>query len=237
MADGCGHSTHGRPVNPRALIDSAPHLEYYPAMTDPDFLINGAGEPQTVPDPEIPRERRRKEWRQKRTADRQSIALPAIRREPGRPSTYSQERAVAVYERIIERGSVRKACQDPDMPSEHTLYKWAVREAEFSQLFTRAREIAMHRVAEDLLEIADDPSLDPLDKRVRVDTRRWLMGKLAARQYGDKITVAGDPTAPLGLDGGVLDLSRLSDHELDLLEQFAEARIAALDAAAGKDSG
>ena len=52
-----------------------------------------------------------------------------------------------------------------------------------------------------------------------------------ARQYGDKITVAADPAAPLGMDGGVLDLSRLSDHELDLLEQLAEARLAALEAA------
>lgn len=60
---------------------------------------------------------------------------------------------------------------------------------------------------------------------------------LCPRVFGDKTTVAGDSTALLGIDGGALDLSWLNDHELDLLEQLVEARIAALGAAAGKDSG
>jgi len=74
------------------------------------------------------------------------------------------------------------------------------------------------------------PNFDPLDKRVRCDTRKWLMSKLAPGAFGDKITVAGDPAAPLGI-GGALDLARLSDQELDLLEQLAQARLAAIAAA------
>ena len=197
-------------------------------MSDRFSSITDGGEPDVPSNLETPRERRRKEWRQKRVADRQSVVLPALQRAPGRPPIYSKERAVAVYERIIEHGSVRRACRDPDMPSEHTIYRWAAHEPEFWQLFTRAREVAMHRFAEDIVDIADDPSLDPLDKRVRVDTRKWLMGKLAPAQYGDKVTIAGDPTAPFGIGAGSLDLSRLGVEELALLEQLAQARIAAM---------
>ena len=147
-------------------------------MTEPEFRSDDPGESDAKPDPHTARAQRRQQWHQKRTADRQKVSLPALHRTPGRPSTYTPERAVEICERIIERGTVRRACQDPDMPSESTLYRWAAQEPEFFQVLARARGIAMHRVADDLIEIADDPELDPLDKRVRVDTRKWLMGKL-----------------------------------------------------------
>jgi hypothetical protein len=50
---------------------------------------------------------------------------------------------------------------------------------EFRQLFTLAREVIVERWSSELLEIADDPTLDPFDKKVRVDVGKWLMGKLA----------------------------------------------------------
>ena len=79
------------------------------------------------------------------------------------------------------------------------------------------------RWAEEILEIADDPVLDPMDKRVRLDARRWIMGKLSPRRYGDRVQIAGDPAAPLRLTAA-LDLSAWSDEELGLLEQLVELR-------------
>jgi hypothetical protein len=38
---------------------------------------------------------------------------------------------------------------------------------------------------EDILEIADDPQVEVQDKRVRIDTRKWIMGKLKPKKYGD----------------------------------------------------
>ena len=147
-----------------------------------------------------------------------------IGRKLGRPPTYSPELGAKIFERIIERGTVRRACADPDMPAEHTLYVWAARDPEFRQLFAHARELAVERWAEEILEISDDPHLDPLDKRVRIDARRWVMGKLAPRRYGDRVQIAGDPTAPLVLSA-VPDLSMCSDEELRIIERFVELRL------------
>jgi hypothetical protein len=33
--------------------------------------------------------------------------------------------------------------------------------------------------------------------RLQVDTRKWLLSKLAPKKFGDKIEVSGDPANPL----------------------------------------
>lgn len=45
---------------------------------------------------------------------------------------------------------------------------------------------------EEVLTIADHTSIDPHDRRIRVDTRKWLLSKDLPKVYGDKVTVAGD---------------------------------------------
>jgi hypothetical protein len=74
----------------------------------------------------------------------------------------------------------------------------------------------MEQMGAELLSIADDGSNDTyvIDEetgatavnhdvinrsRLRVDTRKWLMSKLAPKKYGDRTVLAGDPDAPLVL--------------------------------------
>ena len=45
--------------------------------------------------------------------------------------------------------------------------------------------------------IADSKEIDPNDKRVRIDTRKWAMGKLKPKKYGDRVTHAGDDDNPV----------------------------------------
>jgi hypothetical protein len=54
--------------------------------------------------------------------------------------------------------------------------------------------------------------------------------KLLPRTFGDKVTVTGDPAAPI-VQVAALDLKRLTSVELDALERFADARLAAIDVA------
>jgi hypothetical protein len=44
------------------------------------------------------------------------------------------------------------------------------------------------------LKIADDPRLELNDRRVRLDTRKWLLSKLNPGRWGEKVTLAGIPT-------------------------------------------
>jgi hypothetical protein len=55
------------------------------------------------------------------------------------------------------------------------------------------------------------------------------MSELHPSRYGDKIVYSGDPAMPIAHVVSVLDLSQLSGPELDALERFTDARLAAND--------
>jgi len=78
--------------------------------------------------------------------------------------------------------------------------------AEIAAAYARAVEVRAERMAEQLLDIADDerymahPALAAAmvtQQRLKVDTRKWLLSKMLPRKYGDRIEVGGDPSAPL----------------------------------------
>jgi hypothetical protein len=68
--------------------------------------------------------------------------------------------------------------------------------------------------------------LEPNDKRLRVDTLKWLMSKLAPKRYGERLLVAGDADSPIQLLHQKIDLGALSAPQLDALEQLADSLLA-----------
>jgi hypothetical protein len=113
---------------------------------------------------------------------------------------------------IASGRSLRAICrQDDGMPHERTVFRWLSAHETFSQQYTRAMEARTMALAEELLEIADDGTNDTRvtedgaeivnhdhiqRSKLRVDTRKWLMGKLAPKKYGDRIAVGGDDSMP-----------------------------------------
>jgi hypothetical protein len=94
--------------------------------------------------------------------------------------------------------------------------RWLNKHAEFRDQYARAREMQAEHFADEILEIADDGSNDWIERenaagrvvaaidhehiqrsRLRVDARRWLMGKMAPKKYGDKVEVTGKDGGPL----------------------------------------
>jgi hypothetical protein len=123
----------------------------------------------------------------------------------GRPSSFTQEIADSICERLIGGESLRTICLDDDLPSATTVFRWLANDeyAAFREQYTRAREGQAERLAEEILSIADDGSSDwtvnekgsevlnaeaVARSRLRVDARKWLAGKLAPKKYGDKVT-------------------------------------------------
>ena len=107
----------------------------------------------------------------------------------GRPSTYTEEMGNLICDKLTEGVSLRKLCSQPEFPVASTVYVWLDRFPEFAERYVRAREAATEDMLEEILQIADDDKIDPNDKRVRIDTRKWAMGKLKPKKYGDKQTV------------------------------------------------
>lgn len=105
-----------------------------------------------------------------------------------RPSSYSAKIAEEICDRIIGSDyGLEQVCDDDDMPSARTVFRWLNQHEEFRQQYARARELqgevqAGRGVREALT--ASDASLG----RLRFDARKWAASKLAPKQYGEKVT-------------------------------------------------
>lgn len=86
------------------------------------------------------------------------------------------------------------------MPDRTIVHGWVVDDVEgFHHQYARAREIGLENMADEIIDIADaEPgalvtgatdSGDVANKRLRVDSRRWYLSKMAPKKYGDKQTV------------------------------------------------
>lgn len=89
-----------------------------------------------------------------------------------------------------------------------------IKDAELFSVSTRAREAGCDALADECIEIADNPLLDAAEKRVRIDTRIRLIGKWSKR-YNDKVIVESNTTVT-----HKYDLDSLSTDELANLEQI-----------------
>lgn len=55
--------------------------------------------------------------------------------------------------------------------------------------YARACADRIDSIVEDTLVIADDESLDPQSRRVRIDTRKWFASRLRPDKYGDRTQI------------------------------------------------
>ena len=129
----------------------------------------------------------------------------------GRPSNYSQEIVSAICERLANGESLRKICADDDMPAISAVFQWLSLHKEFAEQYARAREVQADTLFDEILEIADNGQNDTYTdengnirtdqdviarSRLRVDSRKWMAGKLRPKVYGDKLALGGADDLP-----------------------------------------
>jgi hypothetical protein len=92
-----------------------------------------------------------------------------------------------------------------------SIFKWLREHKEFAEQYARAKELQTEKLADELVEIADDESNDVSGElkmpnsvavqraRLKVDTRKWLLSKLQPKKYGDKLdmNLAGKDGGPI----------------------------------------
>lgn len=140
----------------------------------------------------------------------------------GAPTLFSAEMGALICERIASGESLAQLCRDPEMPNVSAIRRWLRNEdndpikAEFSVAYARARESLLEHWADEITTISDDGTNDYVLREVgrgravmmadqehiqrsklRVDSRKWLLSKLNAKKYGDKLdlNIAGQPGA------------------------------------------
>lgn len=136
-------------------------------------------------------------------------------------SSFTQEKADIICDRIAKGESLRSICLDDDMPSHTTILKWLRNIDVFASQYARAREDQAEFYLDEIIAISDESAQDKIANedgtertdneaiqrsKLKVDTRKWVMSKLAPKKYGDKITQE--------LTGEIVTRG-LSDDELD----------------------
>lgn len=140
--------------------------------------------------------------------------IPDEPNQNGRPSDYTPEIGAAFCKALAEGKSARTVCKDPKMPSLSQVFNWFDRFPSFCEQYARATIERADHIFEDALQIADDETLDPQSRRVRVDTRKWFLAKMHPKKFSEKVIseVTGANGAPLQIEAKV---ARIDSAALD----------------------
>jgi len=132
---------------------------------------------------------------------------------------YSQEEKEEIFNDIfdiIENGKSLRFALSTIPLSSKTFYEWIDNDEEKVKQYARVTEKRADAIFEDILLIADNASNDDIitDKgdsipntewlqrsRLRVDARKWMLGKMNPKKYGDretKVIEGGD--VPIKID-------------------------------------
>ncbi|TGT36205.1 terminase small subunit protein [Mesorhizobium sp. M8A.F.Ca.ET.165.01.1.1] len=146
-----------------------------------------------------------------------------------RPTSYSQEIADTICERLADGQSLRSICEAEDMPSRSTVFNWLLKSdhAAFLDQYTRARELQTDGHVDEMPDIADDSRNDYMTRtngdgstteqlnseniqraRLRIDTRKWIAERMRPKKYGSKVALTDGDGGPL-----VVQVLKLSDQE------------------------
>lgn len=118
---------------------------------------------------------------------------------------YSVEERLAIVKAICDHMSEGGLAQDAIKKlgiTRQSLHNWTEDDSVLLDMYSRARISQAHALAEDTLALANnvEPTKEAVDKaRLQVDTRKWFTSKIAAKLYGDKLELSGDPDRPLQL--------------------------------------
>jgi hypothetical protein len=148
------------------------------------------------------KQRRAANGAERRAVYPNTALLKAQQKPLGRPSTYNEATANIVLDLIAKGGQVIEICDGkPPFPSFHTWFNWLGARPDLREKYARAKHILVERYAEEIILISDgkmplvsaDEPPNPQRDRLRIDARRWVMGKLNPAFWGDKVAPPAPP--------------------------------------------
>lgn len=146
----------------------------------------------------------------------------------GRPPARTQQEIHDTFHRICEdisNGMIAiKAIKKHGFSTPY-FYDLMLKNKDFASAYARAKESLVEVMANEILDIAEEDSrvtdkgnVDPAfvnNQKLRIDTRKWLLSKIAPRKYGDRVAIAGVDDAPLSVNNSnTLDVSKLPTEVL-----------------------
>lgn len=133
----------------------------------------------------------------------------------GRIIHYCDKVADEIVRRISEGETLRSICRDEHIPTWQRIYEWIGANEEFAGRIARARELGADAIAEQTLDILDEPPErtntehgDKVDsgyvawQKNRAEQRLKLLAKWFPKKYGDRSAME-----VTGADGGPVQIS------------------------------
>lgn len=131
-----------------------------------------------------------------------------------RQSTVTDELAEVIFQRLAEGESLRAICRDEGMPSVGSVLLRCSKDAPFAEQYARARALGLEVLADEIVAIADTTEMGETitskewgeerktgdmteHRRMRIESRKWILSKLLPKKYGEKLELAGDSENPL----------------------------------------
>lgn len=135
--------------------------------------------------------------------------------ERKRKTKYTEDEKAILSEKALElirhgpAESLTQACKACGLSAGQFL-TWVEKDnGDLKERYARARVALLDRMAEGLIDISDaNPAILPTGavdsgyiahQKLKIDTRKWLLSKLAPKKYGDKIEVSGDAENPIAI--------------------------------------
>lgn len=133
----------------------------------------------------------------------QNLATDVVeKRGRGRPTVFGIDHPCwqLMTEQMSMGKSLSTALKADNMPSYYAVMLMIKKNPEFRTMYEKAIEDRADRLAEEILELADEEMPEHLEgpmasawvqrKRMQVDARKWIASKLKPKMYGDRIDVA-----------------------------------------------
>lgn len=158
------------------------------------------------------------------------------------PSPDTKEEVIAAILSSVDDGkSLRQACREIDFPRQ-TFEHWLEADKKLMGQYERARANRADKIFEEILSIQDekpdsviqlgpegeggtqriDPAFVSWQKN-RVDARKWMLGKMAPKKYGDRVELEHSGEVKTG---DKMDLSKLSTDDLVTLRTIQAKAVA-----------
>ena len=134
-----------------------------------------------------------------------------------------------IFDLISKGDSLVKAMENSKIKTRRTFYKWIEGMEDGVNDYGRAREARQNHIFEEIKTIADDSSEDEIitedgrrsfngefaaRSRIKIDARKWMLGKMNPKKYGDKLDVTTK-----GEQIQSTDLSKLTYEQLQELSR------------------
>lgn len=131
-----------------------------------------------------------------------------VKRKTGRPKGSTEpvppKHIAGICEWVSDGNTLEDYCKQPNTPHPRSVSDWLRKDDAFFSAYTRARAVGGDAIASNMLEIADEgDEKDVQHRRLKLDTRKWLLARWFPTNYGDRMKHEHDGNVSLTVVSGV----------------------------------